>query len=153
MGAAYRGDLDAWPGADEGDSSDSSRAHERAPTTLLPRLSGPLNALVACGVARCPKAGPIELLFSEEECATGGMIAIAMPVTIRCPVCALDADDIACRRCRSKRTVVELFSAWLAVRPGTGDGTILTPSAILPDMLEPVSFRVRVGVRSRRQPS
>jgi hypothetical protein len=41
--------------------------------------------------------------------------------------------------------VEELFSAWLAVRPGAADGEVLAPSAELPGMVEPVRFRVKVG--------
>lgn len=45
--------------------------------------------------------------------------------------------------CGSKRTIDELFSAWLAVPPGVADGAVLKPSALLPGMIRPVSFRVR----------
>lgn len=33
-------------------------------------------------------------------------------------------------------------TAWLAVRPGVADGTVLEPSALIHGM-QPVSFRVR----------
>jgi hypothetical protein len=64
-------------------------------------------------------------------------------VPIRCPACAAHA-EASCAGCGGMRTVEELFSAWLAVRPGVADGAVLTPSALLPGMVRPVSFRVRL---------
>jgi molecular chaperone DnaJ len=125
----------------------------RAPSVLLPRLSGPLGGLLACGVARRVDAGLIELFLDAEEAAQGGMATIAMQVPVRCPACASAAASAAaaapattapCVRCASKRVVSELFSAWLAVRPGVADGTVLNPSALLPGMVQPVCFRVRL---------
>jgi len=40
--------------------------------------------------------------------------------------------------------VEDLFAAWLAVRPGSPDGTVLTPSVRLPGMMRQVLFRVRL---------
>ena len=114
----------------------------RAPAVMLHRLSGPLNALLACGVARHAGGDVIELFLNDEEVSEGGMVTISMYVAIRCPGCAAEAAS-SCARCGQKRTVDELFSAWLAVRPGVADGTVLTPSAMLPGMVRPVSFRVR----------
>lgn len=115
-----------------------------APAVMLRRLSGPLNALLACGVVRRAGADIIELLVNAEEAAEGGMVGISMPVPIHCPACAADTET-ACDRCGSRRTVDELFSAWLAVPPGVADGAILTPSALLGGMVRPVSFRVRLA--------
>ena len=39
----------------------------------------------------------------------------------------------------------ELYSAWLAIRPGVRDGTLITPSVTLPGMLETPTFRIRTG--------
>jgi DnaJ-class molecular chaperone len=52
------------------------------------------------------------------------------------------ADFAACSSCNGERAVEDLYSAWLAVRPGVAEGTILTPSARMPGMLRPISFRV-----------
>ncbi len=114
-----------------------------APAVLLQRLSGPLSALLACGVARHAEEDVIELFLSAQEASEGGMITISMRVPVRCPACAADAAG-SCARCGTARTVDELFSAWLAVRPGVADGAVLTPSALLPGMVRPVSFRVRL---------
>jgi hypothetical protein len=60
-----------------------------------------------------------------------------------CPEC--DGDEAApCVRCGARRTIDELFSAWLAVPPGVADGALLALSALLRGMVRPVSFRVRV---------
>jgi curved DNA-binding protein CbpA len=115
----------------------------RAPSVMLSRLTGSLDALLACGVARRAEGGTIELFLNAQEAADGGMVSISMRVKVRCPAC--DADDAAsCARCGERRTIDELFSAWLAVRPGIADGALLAPSALLPGMVRPVAFRVRV---------
>ena len=113
-----------------------------APGVMLRRLSGPLNALLACGVARYAEDDVIELLLNAQEASEGGMVTISMRVPIRCPACA-DAPTGSCARCGMSRTVDEVFSAWLAVPPGVADAVFLTPSALLPGMLRPVLFRVR----------
>ncbi len=96
----------------------------RAPGVMLARLCAPLNALLARGVAQHAGEGMIDLFVAPEEADEGGMITIAMRVPVR-------------------GGGEEVFAAWLAVRPGVVDGTILTPSAWLPNMERPVYFRVR----------
>lgn len=114
----------------------------RAPGVMLSRLSGPLNALLTCGVARRAEGGVIELFLNAEEAAQGGMVAISMQVKVGCPECIAGAPT--CGRCRGKGAVAELFSAWLAVPPGIGDGAMLAPSEMLRGMVRPISFRIRV---------
>lgn len=113
-----------------------------APGVLLRRVSGPLNALLARGVARRVAGDVIELFLDGPEVSGGGMISISMRVLVHCSACAVDAVE-SCARCGTTRTVDELFSAWLAVPPGVADGTFLIPSALLSGMVRPVSFRVR----------
>ena len=124
---------------------DGEQTSERrpAPGVLLRRLSGPLNALFACGVARRAEGDVIELFLDAQEVLEGGMVQISMRVLVRCPACAAHATGSRAR-CGTRRTVDELFSAWLAVPPGVADGAILTPSALLDGMIRPVSFRVRL---------
>lgn len=93
---------------------------------MLGRLSGPLKGLLACGLARRAKDDVIELLLTAQEATDGGMITLAMRVPVRCPACAGDAAQ-SCAKCGSKRTIDELFSAWLAVPPGVIDGAVLKP--------------------------
>jgi molecular chaperone DnaJ len=124
-----------------------SAGRRRAPGVMLHRLSGPLNALLACGVARRAEDGFIELLLDAEEVAQGGMVTISMRVPVRCPMCTgsqrTSRASVACDRCGGTRGVETLFSAWLAVRPGLADGAVLTPSVLLRDMVRPVRFRAR----------
>jgi hypothetical protein len=110
---------------------------------VLPRLCGPLNALFARGVARRAEGAIIELLLDPREASEGGMVSISMRVLIHCPRCSPDATR-PCDRCEDRRTFDEAFSAWLAVPPGVADGALLLPSALLPGMIHPVSFRVRL---------
>lgn len=116
-------------------------ARRDAPAVMLWRLSGPLNSLIACGVARRLRDDLIELLVDAREADEGGMAAIPMRVLVRCSCIATSTPT--CPRCGGKGAVDELFSAWLAVPPGVADGTIVEPSAQLPGVLRPVTFRVR----------
>lgn len=122
-------------------------ARRRAPGVMLQRLSGSLGGLLACGTARRAEPGVIELAVNDDEAAQGGMVSISMRVAVYCPACGPDA-TAPCARCGGTRTVDELFSAWLAVPPGVAAGTMLIPSAMLPGMVRPVSFRVRRGGRA-----
>jgi len=99
----------------------------RAPGVMLRRLSGPLNALLTCGVARLADDQVIELFLDDAEIADGGMVTISMRVRIL----------------RDGAPVEELFSAWLAIPPEVAAGTILHPTVQLPGMVRPVAFRVR----------
>ena len=120
----------------------SSEAPHRAPGVMLRRLSGPLNALLAGGIARRVDGDVIELLVNEQEASEGGMVYISMRVPVRCPACVGDT-SVSCARCRTTGIADEPFSAWLAIRPGVADGAVLRPSALLPGMLGPLSIRVR----------
>jgi molecular chaperone DnaJ len=117
----------------------SSRA--RAPGVMIARLSGPLNALIACGAARRAEDGAIDLSLNDDDAAQGGMATISMRVDVRCATCAGTA--AGCATCGGAGTTDELFSAWLAIPPDAEDGTELAPSALLRGMVRPVRFRVR----------
>jgi molecular chaperone DnaJ len=114
----------------------------RAPGVMLSRLSGPLNALFTCGIARRAESDVIELFLNAEEAAQGGMVTISMRVKIGCPECVARA--ASCSRCRGQGAIDELFSAWLAVPPEVEDGAMLAPSELLRGMVRPVRFRIRV---------
>ena len=113
----------------------------RAPGVMLPRLTGYLDTLLTCGIARRAADDMIELPLTEEEVAVGGMATISMRVAVRCPACKSGP----CERCGGKGTVEELFSAWLAIRPGVADGAMLRPTVVLRGMIHPVAFRARHG--------
>lgn len=116
----------------------------RAPSVMLRRVSGSLKALLACGIAQIAEDEVIDLFLTAQESSGGGMVTISMRVPVRCPACSAST-TASCAKCGSKRAIDELFSAWLAVPPGVGDGAILAPSALLPGMIRPVSFRVRLS--------
>ena len=116
----------------------------RAPSAMLLRLTGSIDSLVACGVARRSTSGVVELFVTAAEAAQGGMATISMRVDVRCPACADGPGADSCARCSDARTVRELFSAWLAMPPGVADGSLLAPSVELRGMTTPVRFRVRI---------
>lgn len=117
-------------------------ARKPAPGVLLRRLSGPLNALLASRAATVADDGAFELHATAEELRDGGMVSVSMRVALHCPACA-PVTELACLRCGGKRTIEELYSAWLAIPPGADDGAALVPSAVLEGMVRPVRFRVR----------
>ncbi|HUQ86761.1 MAG TPA: DnaJ domain-containing protein [Vicinamibacterales bacterium] len=102
----------------------------RASAIMLGRLSGNINGLLACGIARRTGGDIIELFVNADEASTGGMVTIAMRVPVRSV-----GDQVK----------EDLFSAWLAVPAGVQDGEILAPSALLPGMINRVLFRVRLS--------
>lgn len=122
---------------------DEHPAPRRAPGVMLGRVSGALKTLLMCGTARQAEDDVIELFLNRQEAADGGMVTISMWVPVRCTACVAESEEL-CTRCGNARVVDELFSAWLAVRPGVTDGAVLTPSAFLRGMLRPMSFRVRL---------
>jgi DnaJ-class molecular chaperone len=125
----------------------STAPRRKAPGVVLRRLCGPLNSLVACGVAQRIGDRVIEIIPSAQEAASGGMVMISLRVPIRCPACAGNPLK-SCEHCANTRTVEELYSAWLALPPGVTNGTVLTPSAVLPGMLRPITFCVQLRSKS-----
>lgn len=95
----------------------AGRTPRAAPSAMLRRVSGGLQGLLVCGIARPAEAGVIELTLTSEKAAQGGM----------------------------KRTLDDLYAAWLAVPPEAFDRELLIPSAMLPGMVQPLSFRIRIA--------
>jgi hypothetical protein len=118
-----------------------------APGVMLSRVSGPINSLLACGAVRCDEDDDaIALVLSSSEAAQGGMATISMRVAVWCPDCAARVlPATGCRRCGETRMVQELFSAWLAIKPGAAEGDMLAPSVELPGMVNPLRFRVHIA--------
>jgi hypothetical protein len=112
---------------------------------MLSRLCRPLGLLLTTGAARYDEPAFITLVFRKAEAAQGGMISIPMPVQLWCPDCPNHKPPATCPRCAGRRTIDELYSAWLAVPPGVTAGEVLTPSVELPGMVEAVRFRVAIG--------
>jgi curved DNA-binding protein CbpA len=101
---------------------------KRAPGVLIHRLSGTLTTLLSSGAARYAETGVIELFVNDDEVRDGGMATISMRVPVR-------TDDGGYGE--------EPYTVWLAIRPGVAEGTLLTPTAKLPNMLQPLTFRIR----------
>ena len=123
-------------------STRSPRA-SRVPEVMLWGPSGPLESLLACGVARRSGTNVIDLFLRDDDAAQGGMVTISMQVDVRCPDCDGHVPAIRCSRCAGTRKVSERFSAWLAVPPDVPDQTVLLPSVDLPGMIARPQFRVR----------
>ena len=81
---------------------DSMTVGAAAPGTMLMRLSGPLNALLASGVVRRAEDDILELLLDGEEIVKGGMVTISMNVQVRCPTCIADTTR-PCESCGTQR--------------------------------------------------
>jgi molecular chaperone DnaJ len=120
-----------------------SRPSPRAPRDMLSRITGPLESLTACGVARQCAENMIELYLDGVEAAQGGMVTISMNVEVRCTRCAAARFAQDCALCAGTGKVQHRYSAWLSVPPGVADGTVLTPSVGLPGMIDSPAFRVR----------
>jgi DnaJ-class molecular chaperone len=120
-------------------------ARAAAPGVMLSRLSKALHVLEMTGGVRYDRPGFITLVLRPDEAAQGGMVQIAMRVDVWCPACGGAGTGAVCVRCLGRRTVEELFSAWLAVPPGVAEGEVLMPSEQLTGMVEPVRFSVAVS--------
>src|SRR5207253_1970443 len=115
-----------------------------APATMIKRLTGNLASLLARGAAHLDEPGFITLVLRQAEAAQGGMAMVALTVDIHCPDCAAKDRSATCPRCNGRRTVEELFSAWLTIPPAVSAGTVLAPSVELPGTIDPVRFRIRL---------
>lgn len=135
----------ARPAGVKAAAPDRAPARASAPGVMLSRLSKPLHLLEMSGAVRYDRPGFTTLMLRPEEAAQGGMVQIPRRVDVRCPACGGAAAGTTCGRCLGRRTVEELFSAWLAVPPGVGEGEVLMPSEQLTGMVEPVRFCVSLS--------
>jgi hypothetical protein len=115
----------------------------RVPAVMLSRVTGPLESLLACGVARWSGPDVIDLFLDDDEVEQGGMVTISMHVDVRCPLCEERGSTPGCSRCAGTGKVTERFSAWLAIPPGVSDGHRLVPSVDLPGMIRRPQFHAR----------
>src|SRR4051812_25553236 len=82
-----RGDDRGWNFA----SANWSASWRRAVVDLLSRVSGPLDMLVANGVAAVAGDGTLELRLSAAEAASGGTAGVTMGLRVSCPTRGGDA--------------------------------------------------------------
>jgi len=78
-----------------------SASWRRGIVDLLSRVSGPLETLVASGIAAVGTDGTVELRLSAAEAALGGTAVVTMPLVVPCPTCGGIArrGGVWCRRC------------------------------------------------------
>jgi DnaJ-class molecular chaperone len=114
--------------------------------TLLSRLSGPLNSLIACGVVRKCEDGTFELHLSEEESRQGGYATISMYARLSCKACGgKEPDRASCPQCKGEGASLELVSAWITLPPNLPDGTVLTISVSSRMVTPPFKFRIHTS--------
>jgi DnaJ-class molecular chaperone len=82
-------------------SNNWSASWRRGIVDLLSRVSGPVDTLVAAGVAAVDGNGILELRLSPAEAASGGTAVVTMPLAVPCPTCGGIArpNGVWCRRC------------------------------------------------------
>ena len=112
--------------------------------TMLSRLSGPLNSLIACGVIRKCEDGTLELQLSEEESRQGGYATISLYARLSCKACGgKEPNRATCPQCKGEGASMELMSAWITLPPNIPDGTVLTVSVSPRMVTPPFKFRIR----------
>lgn len=117
-----------------------------AATSVIVRLSGPLDRLVAHAVARSQPGGVIELFLLPEEASSGGTAAIELPLTIPCPTCGGLAGKgrLWCRRCEFAGTIVDNVTLCVTIPPLVPDGTLFRIAGHPDGPMPPLAVRVRV---------
>jgi molecular chaperone DnaJ len=105
-----------------------SASFQRAIPNLVPRLSGPLDSLVASGAARLDGEGVLELRLTAAEAARGGTAVVEMSLAILCPTCGGVASPrgVWCRRCEYDGRVTEMVPVEVRFPAQTRDGLVVT---------------------------
>ena len=101
-----------------------SASWRRAIVDLLSRVSGPLDALVAAGVAAIDRNGVLELRLLAAEAASGGTAVITMPLAVACPTCGGVArpGGVWCVRCDHAGEVTVPVSVQIRIPEGVRAG-------------------------------
>jgi hypothetical protein len=132
------------PAADETPAPGDPAWASVAPGMLLSRLTGPLEALMARGVAYRERGNLIALNLQPEEAAQGGIAVISMPVDTRCTECP-GPRPAPCERCGGGGIMRDLLAAWLTIPRQVTDGAILAaPVDLVPGAIAIVRFRVLI---------
>jgi len=107
-------------------SNNWSASWRRAIVDLLSRVSGPLDALVAAGVAAVDPDGTLELRLSAAEAASGGTAAVTMPLAVPCPTCGGIArpGGVWCRRCEYAGEITAPVRIRIQIPPAARHGAI-----------------------------
>jgi molecular chaperone DnaJ len=107
-------------------SANWSASWRRGIVDLLSRLSGPIDALVAAGVAAIDRDGTVELRLSVAEAATGGTAVVTTPLRVPCPTCGGIArpGGVWCLRCDYAGEVTADVKVRIQIPPAARDGAI-----------------------------
>ena len=110
-------------------SNNWSASFRRGIVDLLSRVSGPLETLVAAGVATVDQDGTLELRLSTAEAASGGSAVVTMSLRVPCPTCGGIArwGGVWCRRCEYAAEITAAVRVRVQIPPACG--TAPSPSA------------------------
>ncbi len=117
-----RGDDRGWNFA----SANWSASWRRAIVDLLSRLSGPLETLVAAGVAAVDGDGTLELRLSAAEAVSGGTAVVTMALQVPCPTCGGIArrGGVWCRRCEYAGEISADVKVRIQIPPAARHGAV-----------------------------
>jgi molecular chaperone DnaJ len=107
-------------------SSNWSASFRRGIIDLLSRVSGPLETLVAAGVAAVDGDGIVELRLSATEAASGGTAVVTMSLAVPCPTCGGIArrGGVWCRRCEYAGEITAPTKIRIQIPPAARHGAI-----------------------------
>jgi len=118
----------------------------RATETLILRLCGTLDALVARRIVYVHAGGVLDLFVNRDEARAGGVSAIQLPLTVPCPTCGgIASRDFWCRRCEFVGSVVELVTLCVPIPARAPDGLAFNIELDRLGDLPPMTVRLRVG--------
>jgi hypothetical protein len=103
-----------------------SASWRRAIVDRLSRLSGPVETLVATGIAAVDGDGTLELRLAPAEAASGGTAVVAMPLAVPCPTCGGIArrGGVWCRRCEYAGEITAPVTVIIQIPPAARHGAI-----------------------------
>jgi len=103
-----------------------SASWRRAIVDLLSRVSGPLETLVASGVAAVDRDGVLELRLSAAEATSGGTAVVTMSLQVPCPTCGGIArrGGVWCRRCEYAGEITAPVKVRVQIPPAVRHGAI-----------------------------
>ncbi len=113
---------------------------------LVDRLCGPLDTLIARGVALRCGDGVVELMLDTTEATTGGTAAIDTVAQVACPTCFGSAHRgrLWCRTCEYDGSKHESVVVCIPIPPFVADGAIFDVATDPAGRAAPMRVRVRV---------
>jgi molecular chaperone DnaJ len=112
----------------------------------LDRLSGPLEVLLARGVALHTPDGVLDLFLTPPEAASGGVAAIETRLSITCPTCSGVAgrNRVWCRRCEYSGEVADEVTVLVDIPPNPPPNAQFTFHPDGTTATSPLRVRLRV---------